>query len=96
MKWSSELKMEREQLEQRVKQLSNSITVRTKRKVVSGRGRNLKTCQNKVQSPVVLFTLILVEAIRKESFFTDCFLYLIPQKVFVWFSEMLAKYLMNR
>ena len=28
MKWSSELKLEREQLEQRVKQLSNSITVR--------------------------------------------------------------------
>lgn len=28
MKWSSELKVEREQLEQRVKQLSNSITVR--------------------------------------------------------------------
>jgi hypothetical protein len=27
MKWSSELKMEREQLEQRVKQLNNSITV---------------------------------------------------------------------
>lgn len=27
MKWSSELKLEREQLEQRVKQLSNSITV---------------------------------------------------------------------
>lgn len=27
MKWSSELKVEREQLEQRVKQLSNSITV---------------------------------------------------------------------
>lgn len=30
MKWSSELKLEREQLEQRVKQLSNSITVRTR------------------------------------------------------------------
>lgn len=28
MKWSAELKLEREQLEQRVKQLSNSITVR--------------------------------------------------------------------
>lgn len=28
MKWSSELKLEREQLEHRVKQLSNSITVR--------------------------------------------------------------------
>lgn len=28
MKWSSELKLEREQLELRVKQLSNSITVR--------------------------------------------------------------------
>lgn len=28
MKWSSELKLEREQLEQRVRQLSNSITVR--------------------------------------------------------------------
>lgn len=27
MKWSAELKLEREQLEQRVKQLSNSITV---------------------------------------------------------------------
>lgn len=30
MKWSSELKLEREQLEQRVKQLSNSITVRNR------------------------------------------------------------------
>ncbi len=28
MKWSAELKLDREQLEQRVKQLSNSITVR--------------------------------------------------------------------
>lgn len=28
MKWSAELKLEREQLEQRVKQLSSSITVR--------------------------------------------------------------------
>lgn len=28
VKWSEELKQEREQLEQRVKQLSNSITVR--------------------------------------------------------------------
>lgn len=28
VKWSSELKLEREQLEQRVKQLSNSITVK--------------------------------------------------------------------
>lgn len=31
MKWSSELKLEREQLEHRVKQLSNSITVRNRR-----------------------------------------------------------------
>lgn len=31
MKWSSELKLEREQLELRVKQLSNSITVRNRR-----------------------------------------------------------------
>ena len=30
MKWSSELKLEREQLELRVKQLSNSVTVRNK------------------------------------------------------------------
>lgn len=30
MKWSSELKLEREQLEQRVKHLSNSITVRNR------------------------------------------------------------------
>lgn len=32
MKWSSELKLEREQLELRVKQLSNSITVRNRRR----------------------------------------------------------------
>lgn len=35
MKWSSELKLEREQLEQRVKQLSNSITVRIKVKLLN-------------------------------------------------------------
>lgn len=35
MKWSSELKLEREQLEQRVKQLSNSITVRNTVKLLS-------------------------------------------------------------
>lgn len=34
MKWSSELKLEREQLEQRVKQLSNSITVNNCKKAV--------------------------------------------------------------
>lgn len=38
MKWSSELKLEREQLEQRVKQLSNSITVRNTVKAAQQRG----------------------------------------------------------
>lgn len=38
MKWSSELKLEREQLEQRVKQLSNSITVRNAVKAAQQRG----------------------------------------------------------
>lgn len=43
MKWSSELKLEREQLELRVKQLSNSITVRNKRlgESLSSEGRQI-------------------------------------------------------
>ncbi|XP_053282945.1 PHD finger protein 21A isoform X2 [Pleuronectes platessa] len=55
MKWSSELKVEREQLEQRVKQLSNSITkcMETKNSILS-RQKEMQLSLDKVKHLILL------------------------------------------
>uniref|UniRef100_A0A8C1B443 PHD finger protein 21Ab n=1 Tax=Cyprinus carpio carpio TaxID=630221 RepID=A0A8C1B443_CYPCA len=61
MKWSAELKLEREQLEQRVKQLSNSITkcMETKNSILA-RQKDMQASLDKVKhlNPVVATPLI--------------------------------------
>ncbi|KAI3371036.1 hypothetical protein L3Q82_023515 [Scortum barcoo] len=72
MKWSSELKLEREQLEQRVKQLSNSITkcMETKNTILA-RQKDMQLSLDKVKHLIRLiqafnFNQALAETDRKD------------------------------
>uniref|UniRef100_A0AAY4EK91 PHD-type domain-containing protein n=1 Tax=Denticeps clupeoides TaxID=299321 RepID=A0AAY4EK91_9TELE len=69
MKWSTELKLEREQLEQRVKQLSNSITkcMETKNTILA-RQKDMQTSLEKVKHLVRLIqTFDWSKALEAES-----------------------------
>ncbi|XP_013878463.1 PHD finger protein 21A [Austrofundulus limnaeus] len=78
MKWSSELKVEREQLEQRVKQLSNSITkcMETKNTILA-RQKDMQVSLDKVKHLIRLiqafnFNQALAEMERKDIRVQDC------------------------